>query len=141
VDGKLLIGIVKNAIAERIGDDRLMGVFLFGSEARSSATESSDIDILILLKGPVRLGADLQEIISATYSIQLELDRFLHFIIADVNDYNSDEFLSEEDLDLASLSYKELEAWWNAWLEQAQITNEEDKNEYSHGVFMGRSAT
>ena len=47
-----------------------------------------------------------------------------------------DEFLSEEDLDLANLSDKELEAWWNLWLEQAQITNEEDKDDYSHGVFM-----
>jgi hypothetical protein len=46
-----------------------------------------------------------------------------------------DEFLSEEDLDLADMPYEELEAWWNAWLEQAQITNEEDKNDYSHGVF------
>jgi hypothetical protein len=46
-----------------------------------------------------------------------------------------DEFLSEEDLDLANISYKELEAWWNLWLEQAQITNEDDKNDYSHGVF------
>jgi predicted nucleotidyltransferase len=92
VDGKLLIATVKNAIAERIGGDRLKGVFLLGSEARSSATEDSDIDILVLLKGPVHLGSDLQLVISATYSIQLDLDRFLHFIIADFKDYNSDEF-------------------------------------------------
>jgi hypothetical protein len=46
-----------------------------------------------------------------------------------------DEFLSEEDLDLAAMPYEELEAWWNAWLEQAQITNEEDEDEYTHGVF------
>ena len=48
-----------------------------------------------------------------------------------------DEFLSEEDLDIASLSFEELETWWNIWLEQAQITNEDDKYEYSHGVFQG----
>jgi hypothetical protein len=47
-----------------------------------------------------------------------------------------DEFLSEEDLDLATLPYEELEAWWNLWLTHAQITNEEDKNDYSHGVFI-----
>ena len=46
-----------------------------------------------------------------------------------------DEFLSEEDLDLASMPYQELEAWWNSWIEQAQSTNEDDKYEYSHGVF------
>ena len=52
-----------------------------------------------------------------------------------------DEFLSEEDLDLAALSFEELEAWWNSWLEQAQITNEEDRYEYSHGVFTEFSDT
>jgi hypothetical protein len=46
-----------------------------------------------------------------------------------------DHFLSEEDLDLANLSTEELEAWWNAWLEAAQVTNEDDQYDYSHGVF------
>src|SRR5882672_7170980 len=50
-----------------------------------------------------------------------------------------DEFLSEEDLDLANLSWDELIAQWNAWLRQAQSTNDADANEYSHGVFMLRS--
>ena len=48
-----------------------------------------------------------------------------------------DEFLSEEDLDLANCSTEELYALWNMWLEQAQITNQEDAHVYSHGVFMG----
>jgi hypothetical protein len=47
-----------------------------------------------------------------------------------------DEFLSEEDLDLIHCSNEELEKIWNAWLLQAQITNKEDENSYSHGVFM-----
>ncbi|MEM4248150.1 MAG: hypothetical protein QXH80_02700 [Candidatus Nanoarchaeia archaeon] len=46
-----------------------------------------------------------------------------------------DEFLSEEDLSIAQMSEEELEAYWNFWLEQAQITNDEDKYTYSHGVF------
>jgi hypothetical protein len=46
-----------------------------------------------------------------------------------------DEFLSEEDLDLANLSDEELDSWWNIWIEQAQITNAEDEDSYSHGVF------
>jgi predicted nucleotidyltransferase len=92
MEKKLLLASVKKAISERIDSDRLKGVFLFGSEARSTATESSDIDILVLLKGPVHLGSDLQEVISATYSIQLELDRCMHFIVADSEDYDSGEF-------------------------------------------------
>ena len=47
-----------------------------------------------------------------------------------------DEFLSDEDLDLANLSDEELFAYWNLWLEQAQISNELDADEYSHGVFI-----
>jgi len=47
-----------------------------------------------------------------------------------------DEFLSEEDLDLRNLSRDELIAQWNAWLIQAQVTNERDAAEYCHGVFM-----
>jgi hypothetical protein len=46
-----------------------------------------------------------------------------------------DEFLSEEDLDLRNLTEAELFAYWNAWLLQAQITNDLDEHLYSHGVF------
>ena len=46
-----------------------------------------------------------------------------------------DEFLSEEDLDLRSLTEAELYAWWDAWLLAAQATNDEDRYTYSHGVF------
>lgn len=47
-----------------------------------------------------------------------------------------DQFLSEEDLDLRNLSESELIAYWNLWLEQAQISNTEDEADYSHGVFV-----
>jgi hypothetical protein len=46
-----------------------------------------------------------------------------------------DEFLGEEDLDLRNLSWEELIAYWNLWLEQAQATNHLDAALYSHGVF------
>ncbi len=47
-----------------------------------------------------------------------------------------EQFLSEEDLDLRNLSWDELLAQWNAWLQVASATDEEDANEYSHGVFV-----
>ena len=47
-----------------------------------------------------------------------------------------DEFLSEEDLDLKTMTDEELYAYWNAWLEQAQVTNDADARTYSHGVFL-----
>jgi hypothetical protein len=46
-----------------------------------------------------------------------------------------DSFLSDEDLDLANLSWEELLAWWDLWLHQAQASNEHDEHLYSHGVF------
>ena len=52
-----------------------------------------------------------------------------------------DEFLSEEDLDLANLSWAELLAWWNEWLRLAQATNDADAHEYSHGVFRVEPGT
>ena len=38
-----------------------------------------------------------------------------------------DEFLSEEDLDLKTMTDEELYAYWNVWLEQAQATNDPAK--------------
>jgi hypothetical protein len=46
-----------------------------------------------------------------------------------------DEFLSDEDLDLESLSSEELDTYWRLWLVQAQATNDVDRALYSHGVF------
>lgn len=51
----------------------------------------------------------------------------------------ANEFLSEEDLDLANLSLEELVAVWNHWLEQSQSTNEFDQDQYEHGVFVEHS--
>ena len=46
-----------------------------------------------------------------------------------------DQFLSEEDLDLKNLSWEELIEVWNQWLSQASVTDEQDADQYSHGVF------
>ncbi len=58
--------------------DRFRGVLLFGSEARNQAGEDSDVDLLVLLEGPVRLGRDLETIVEALYPLQLQVDRAIH---------------------------------------------------------------
>ena len=60
--------------------DRLQGVLLFGSEAQNEAREDSDLDLMVLLEGPVRLGRDLETIVRALYPLQLELDALIHAI-------------------------------------------------------------
>ena len=52
------------------------------------------------------------------------------------NFQDRDEFLSEEDLDIGNLDWPERIATWNAWLLQMQSTNDQDKDDYSHGVFL-----
>ncbi len=47
-----------------------------------------------------------------------------------------DEFLSEEDLDLRTMTDEELHAYWDLWLLEAQATNDLDRDTYSHGVFV-----
>lgn len=49
---------------------------------------------------------------------------------------DSDEFLSEEDLDVGNLPWPERIRTWNWWLSMMQATNDQDKDDYSHGVFL-----
>lgn len=58
--------------------DRLQGVLLYGSAARNESQEASDLDLMVLLDGPVRLGRDLDKIVEALYPVQLEVDAPIH---------------------------------------------------------------
>ncbi len=60
--------------------ERLREVWLFGSEARREARPDSDLDLMVLLEGPVRLGRDLETIVRALYPVQLELEVPIHAI-------------------------------------------------------------
>ena len=55
--------------------DRLRGVVLYGSEARGEAGPDSDIDVLVLLEGPVDLGRDLETNLEALYPLSVEIGR------------------------------------------------------------------
>ena len=54
-----LLQQIKARLSEAYGP-RLQSVVLYGSEARGESRPDSDIDILVLLTGPVRLWRDLQ---------------------------------------------------------------------------------
>jgi len=58
--------------------ERLRGVLLYGSEARNDSRTDSDVDLMVLLDGPVRLGRDLDTIVEALYPVQLEIDAPIH---------------------------------------------------------------
>ena len=72
--------------------ERLAGLVLYGSTAREEASPESDIDLLVLLKGPVALGKELETIIEALYPLQLEVLRPLHALPVEAEVYEAGEY-------------------------------------------------
>ncbi len=68
---------------------RLQGVILYGSEARRQSDQESDIDLLVLLSGPVDQGEDSWTCIRALYALVLELERPIHAKPTDVLAYEA----------------------------------------------------
>jgi predicted nucleotidyltransferase len=54
---------------------RLRGIVLYGSEARGEAGPDSDIDLLVLLDGPIDEHRDLEANLDALYPLALEIGR------------------------------------------------------------------
>jgi len=51
---------------------RLMRMILFGSQARGDASSGSDVDVLVVLRGPVRPGEEIVRTGPATAALSLE---------------------------------------------------------------------
>jgi predicted nucleotidyltransferase len=91
LDTSMLLVRIKSRLQAVYGD-RLRGVVLYGSEARGEATPDSDVDILVVLVGPVVLGQELNKIIEALYPLQLEMNRVLEAFPVDEADYLRGEY-------------------------------------------------
>ncbi len=77
-------GILQTAFPER-----LRGVVLYGSEARGTAGPDSDIDLLILLDGPVDYGRDLQTSLDVLYPLALQIGRRISIKPVEAEEYET----------------------------------------------------
>jgi len=88
---------MKNDLLQKIKErlrslygDRLKGVILYGSEARGDAAPDSDIDILVLLEGPVAVWKEITATINATFDLQDDaVNRPIAIIPVDAAGYES----------------------------------------------------
>ena len=72
--GMMLLDRIREALHEAYGE-RLRGVVLFGSVARGEAVEDSDVDVLVLLDGPIRYAEDLLTNLVALEGLSSEIAR------------------------------------------------------------------
>ena len=68
------------------------GVVLYGSCARGTEELESDIDLMVLLEGPVDGAQEIRRIWEVLYSLQLESDRLLSVVPVDVALYDRGEY-------------------------------------------------
>ncbi len=92
IDRQELLDRIKRNL-EDLYSDRLKGVVLYGSEARGESRPDSDIDILVLLEGPVCVWRERNRIINALYDVQLQVpQRHLSLLPLDLDEYSAQEF-------------------------------------------------
>ena len=82
---------IRDAVGAAFGE-RLEGIVLYGSEARGSAEPDSDIDLLVLLRGPVDERRDSWACIESLYPLVLEFGRCIHPEPVGVAEYRAGEF-------------------------------------------------
>jgi predicted nucleotidyltransferase len=90
MDRETLLARIKAAL-KTVHGDRLQGIIFYGSEARNASAEDSDIDVLVVLRGPIGVADDLA-CIDALYPLVLEQERPIHAICVDAAVYEAGEY-------------------------------------------------
>ena len=77
---------------EKVYGTRLQEIMLYGSEARGVARPDSDIDILVILQGPIHVWNDLHTAFVALYPLSLRLGRPLSIKPVDIQKFQSGKY-------------------------------------------------
>jgi len=87
-DSNKLLSQARERLRASYGD-RLRGLVLYGSHARGNPSPESDIDLLVLLRGPVHLWEDIRRVTDALYPLQMEVDAPLAALPVDAEAYEA----------------------------------------------------
>jgi predicted nucleotidyltransferase len=81
-----LVADLRAALGTLYGD-RLVRLVLYGSHARGEAHAESDVDVLVVLRGPVAPGAEVRRMSDVRTAMLLRHDRFVSLlpVAADVD--------------------------------------------------------
>lgn len=82
---------VRPSLAAAFGNRR-RDVILHGSRARGDHRPDSDVNILVLLDGPIALERDVPATVAALYPLRLELDVPIHASPADARAFAAQEY-------------------------------------------------
>lgn len=72
---------------EQLYGNRLVHLVLFGSRARGDAEPDSDIDVLVVLKGPVNAGEEIERTLDIVSDLSLEKDVVISCVFMDYERY------------------------------------------------------
>ena len=75
---------------EALYGDRLVKLILYGSQARGDAEPDSDIDVLVVLKGPVQVGTEIERGSAITAAVSLEHDVVISSVYVPEDRYKQD---------------------------------------------------
>ncbi len=78
---------------EKAFGGRFRGVYLYGSRARGDHRPNSDLDLLVLLDGPISLARDIGTAVDALYPLQLQVDYPIHTLPVTAEHFESGERL------------------------------------------------
>lgn len=73
---KLILLTIKKQLLE-LYNDKLIEVILFGSQARGTANNDSDIDILIVLKDEINIGEEVERTSRIILNLSLQYDKII----------------------------------------------------------------
>jgi len=84
----IILSELRRQLAELYGP-RLVEVVLFGSQAREDAEPDADIDVLVVLRGPVRAVTEIERTGSIVTDLSLRHDQVIGCVFMDEQRYRT----------------------------------------------------